>query len=694
MTQKSGRYFVLEPSDVKATSLMKRADSWSNSVISTSYLEKCRNSWLAYYGAHNAIDGNSHQITFGGEQGELVKIAINHYHNIATHLINMTTANRPALEAMSINTDYKSQSQTILANGLLDYYMYQKRLEDFLAQAVESAVVLAEGYVRIAWNTQGGDPAMVDDLGNTHYTGDIEFSNILPWDVIRDTSKEDTNFDWILIRTYKNRYDLSAKYPDLEDEIMAVDTKDKGKLRMITFEDETDQIPVYEFYHRKSEAVPNGNYMSFVSPEAVLYDGPLPYRGIPVYRISPGDIMGTPMGYTQMWDILPIQDAVNTLYSTVLTNQTAFGVQNIAAPKGSDINVHVLEGGMNLVEYDGEMQPPSPLNLTQTPKEVFDFTQMLEKAMETISAVNSVVRGDPQSSLRSAEAIAIVQAQALQYANKLQQSYIKLVESVGTGLIQMLQDYASEPRIAVITGKSQRTYLKEFKGSDLNNVNRVTVRMSNPLSKSTGGKLEIAKSLQQMGFIKTPEQYFQVLSTGRLDSMYEGDIHQLMLIKLENEQMLDGEQPSIVETDQHMLHITEHQALLCDPDIRKDEKLRTTVLDHMKGHVDMLRTADPDFLQLLHQQPLPPSQPPQDPNAHQGPPGAPPSGPGPMTQDQAQASQTASNVNAQPMSPPAQVSVHVHAPEAPQLPNGIMPPAQQNTEQQGMVPPGGLVPQK
>jgi len=150
----SKKYFVLDDSKTKANSLMKKAESWSRSLITSNYIEKCKRSWLAYYGAHGGETSDSHQIKFTGEQGELAQINVNTFRNIAQHLINMTTANRPAMEAQSVNTDYKSQSQTILANGLLDYYMYQKRLEDFLRNAVESAVVLGEGYVRLGIDTE------------------------------------------------------------------------------------------------------------------------------------------------------------------------------------------------------------------------------------------------------------------------------------------------------------------------------------------------------------------------------------------------------------------------------------------------------------------------------------------------------------------------------------------------------------
>lgn len=621
-------YFALEESDIKASILLKKAEAWNNSIITNNYLDKCRASWMAYYGAQKGGAESAHKVTFGGEQGELTQISVNHYGNIASHLINLTTSEKPAMEAQAVNTDAITQGQTMLANSLLDYYMYQKRLEKFLHNGVESAVVLGEGYVRLGWNAREGDAVMYDEAtGQTVYKGDLEFDNLSPFDVVRDISREDDKNDWLLVRTYKNRYDLAAQYPQFKEQIMSVKPKNAADFPNVNmmFMDDTDLIPVWEFYHRRTSAVPNGNYMSFVSPDAVLYNGGLPYRNIPVYRITVKDVLGAPVGYTPMWDLLSLQEAINALYSTALTNQMAFGVQNILLPNGSSITPENLAGGMNVLYYDPDLGEPKPLNLTYTPMEIFKMIDMLKADMETISGINSVIRGSPEASLRSGNALALVQAQAVSFASTLQASYVRLLENVGTGIIQILQDYASEPRIAFIVGKSKQQYLKDFRGKDLEHINRVMIRPTSALSKSTAGRLEIANNLMQQKLIKTAEQYLMVLETGNLQPMYEGDTAQLNLIKSENEMLQRGEIPPIVNIDWHMVHLNEHAAVLADPRVRMNPAIRQAIEVHMNAHVEMLQNTNPMLLQLLGQQPLPPMM---DPGAM--PPGPPSPGGAPM----------------------------------------------------------------
>lgn len=622
-------YFAAKPADEAVSVLMSKVDHWTNNLESNGYLEKLRMAWSAYHGAYYSDVSSGHQITFGGTQGELAQLPVNHVRNLAEHILVMITANRPTMEARATNTDYKSLTQTMLANGLLDYYMREKRMEKYLKRAVEYAIVLGAGFIKMNWNATTGELYDVNEETNSPiYEGDVEFTNLSPFDVVMDSTKEDQNHDWIMCRTWKNKYDLAAKYPELNDKILKIPTKSEQiKFRFSGFsQEDTDDVAVYEFYHRRTESLPDGRYILFLSDDIVLYDGPLPYRILPVFRIAPADILGTPYGYTSVFDLLPLQEAVNSLYSTVLSNQNAFGVQNILVPRGADITINELVGGLNVIEANIQAGKPEPLNLTRTAPETFEFAKILEQQMETLSGVNSVARGNPEASLKSGTALALVQSMAIQFMSGLQQSYVQLIEDVGTALIMMLRDFAAVPRVAAIVGKSHRTEMKEFNGDDLNNVNRVIVDVGNPLARTTAGRVQMAEQLLQMGAIKDPQQYFTVINTGRLDVMNEGLQAELLLIRDENEKMMGGEQVPVLGIDDHKNHIMEHKSILADTDLRKDPTLVKNVLDHIQGHIGALQSTDPNLLTILGQQPLQPPAPPP-----QAGPGGPPGG-GPAAQ--------------------------------------------------------------
>ncbi len=602
-------YFAAKASEDTAGILMTKSHEWFLSLDASGYLAKLRTMWAAYHGSYYTDTGSSHAVTFSGEQGELAEVAVNHLRNFGEHIVNMITSVRPTMQARAINTDYKSLVQTKLANGLLDYYMRDHRLESYLTTAVKYAIVMGTGYVKLEWNATRGEVYEFDEnLGVEIREGDIEFSNLSPFDVMFDTNREDQHHDWVLCRSWKNRYDLAAKFPELEDNILRLPTKDKVT-RFGSFTpnyDDTDLIPVYEFYHKRTESMSNGRYLLFLDKDCVLLDSPMPYRDLPVYQIAPSYFLGTPYGYTPLFDLLGLQDSVNSLYSTVLTNQTAFGVQNILVPKEADVSISSLSGGLNIIEAAAGADQIRPLNLTQTPAEIFQFIGMLEKIMETISGVNSVSRGNPDPNLRSGNALALVQSMTLQFFSGLQREYVALIEDLGTGIINILKDHAMVPRVATIIGKKNRAYIKEFVGEDLSAVNRVVVDIGNPLSRTTAGRVEMAGQLLQMGAIKSPEQYFAVIETGQLDLMTEDTQSQLYLIKAENERMVTGEPVQAIYVYEHALHIKEHSAVLADPELRFNPELVTKVMTHIQEHIQLLQTTDPSLLQILQQQPITP----------------------------------------------------------------------------------------
>jgi len=654
-------YFAADKPEVTVRYLDEKAKDWFTGVSDSSYLSKIERSWKAYYGDYYGDGDNSHGISFGGENGELVNLAVNHYRNLARHIHTMVTGTRPAFQCRAINTDKKSLIQAKLGNGLLDYYMREMRLEEVLKDAVQYAIVLGSGYIKLEWNSTRGkiydyveaDPETIvgeDEDGNPIdkegsivkpfpiYEGDLGFSLVSPYDVIFDSTKDyyDKN-DWVVCRSKINKFDLVAKYPELTEKILGIDTVDKEQKTRGSASysklNETTDVFVKEFYHKRTESIPDGKYMLYVNEEIILEDTILPYRTLPIYRITPSSIMGTPYGYTDMFDLLPLQEMLNSLFSTAATNINAFGVQNLLVPRSSGLEPESFGGGMNFLHYNdspGGGGKPEALQLTATSPEVYQMMNLLEKTMETLSGVNSVARGNPEQSLRSGNALALVQSQALQFVSGLQQSYIRLLEDVGTGMINLLKDFASVPRIVAISGLSNTTEMKEFKSDDIKSINRVIVDAGNALMQSTAGRAQVAENLLQMGLIDNIDKYLMVLNTGNLDYLTDGKIDNLTLIKSENESMIRGEVQQAIWSERHSIHIKEHMEVLNDVQLKKDPNLVQIVLDHVQEHANLLRTTDPALLSMIGEQPLAPAP---DPNA----PPVPPQGqPVPMDQGNAQ----------------------------------------------------------
>lgn len=609
-------YWASVPSKEIADEVLDKVDKYYKYLSLSGKLDLYRRSWALYY--RPRLTGA--KINPVGAQGELAAIAVNHYRNLLTHLETMTTQQRPAFEPRATNTDTKSQGQVILATGLLDYYMREKKLERVIKEATKHGLIFGEGFVRAEWDATGGEVYGQTPSGAPAYQGDIKYSNYMPADVIRDfTNTAPSNNDWYIMRDWANKYTLAAKFSDLREEILsdAVDMLEVARtttLNALALED-SDNIIVYTLIHQPNPAMPKGRFTQVLDNGTVLIDGPLPYKESHVYRIAPDEEAGTIFGFTVGYDLMAMQEGLDALYSTAITNQTTFGVQNILVPKGHDISTSQMSGGLNVMEYDPKVGKPEALNLTATPPEIFNFMQTLERLMETISGVNSVARGNPEASLKSGAALALVQSMAIQFSMSLQQSYAQLIEDLGTGTIHILQDYASVPRIAQIAGKSQRPLMRTFTGSDLDSINRVMVDMGNPMTRTTAGKVNMAEQMLQYGLIENPDQYIQVVTTGKLEPVIEGKQAELLLIRAENEGLAEGQRAQAIITDQHAQHILEHKTVLASPEARQNPTILKATLDHIQEHINFLKSADPTLLALIHQQSMASPQGPAPQNA-------------------------------------------------------------------------------
>jgi hypothetical protein len=602
-------YYANLPVDEIGGELQKKVDDYYQYVRLNGMLDLWRKSYRQYFRAGFHLGDTVR----GGESGEYSFLYVNHFRSILQAILSITVSQRPTFDARAVNNDYSSQAQTKLAQGLLDYYMREKRLERYVADAVEFAIWSGEGYLALNWDIALGREYGVGQNNEPVREGDIKFTSCSGIDIIRHPylrKFEDRN--WLIVREFVNKYELAKKYPDFADDIINSEMFSQNlKNDFLDFYKITDSdlIPFYRFYHDKTQSVPNGRYSEFIEGGTVIFDSDLPYPEIPVYALHPGSIYASPFGYTVSFDMLPIQRAIDGLASTIQTNQEAFGVQNVLVPRGSNLDVEELVGGLNIVQYDAKMGKPEPMNLTATPVEIFNRYKELINEMESISGINSVVRGNPEASLKSGAALALVASQAIQFLQLTQQRYVQLLEDSGTAIINMLKSYAAVPRVATIVGKMNTPYMKEFKGEDLENVQRVIVDMGNPLSKTTAGKIQIADTLLQYGFIKNSDMYFSVLQNGRLDSILDPVQRQLMLIAQENEQMSDGIDPPVLVTDNHPMHIQEHKQLLDSPEARNNVELVSIVLQHMQTHIQQLQTGDPNLFSILGIQSLPPTPP-------------------------------------------------------------------------------------
>ncbi len=583
------------------------------------------------YNAGGTLDGHSAswKITRGGEDGEILATFENHYRSIGQSQVNLTTAQRPAIDVIAKNSDKQAIARAAVAKGLIDSYLTEAGLEALLKDAVENGVFVTEGYVFTDWDHQAGElkgrvvpskdpetgePSVDPETGEQAMEvaqmpiGDLRFRLFDMFDVVRDpTAPAFRECTWFILRTWVNKFDLAARYPEIAEKLISVSAGTDAETRVLFDQDRDggELVPVWEFYHEKTPALPNGRYVKFCK-ELWLEGGPLPYSKVPLARCSPGSLRGTPFGYSSMLDLLGCQETVNGLDTSITTNQLGRGIGNMLVPRQANISIEHFGSSMNAIKFDG-IERPEALAMPPTPAEFFGYKKDKITAMETISGIGSVARGSPSPEVgadASGSKLALLDAKAIQQNDGLEKTHVQMIRDVALNIVRIFRDFAgSEKRLLRVIGKYNSYMIKEFLPSDLEEVENIVVDLGNPVTRQISGRMAMADRLVELGLIK-PENlnyYINLIKNGTLDPMIQGQQAAQLRMEEENELLLEGKgQHRALITDEHWLEIPKHLELLDNPDLRKPEAepIQQLVLAAVQEHMQLFRAMPPELVML------------------------------------------------------------------------------------------------
>lgn len=614
-------YFASLPADQLANKVQENIKAWTSQATSNGLKALWQRLYYTYFGRHwKSISGYSDSdIARVGLQGEFMGVTVNDFRNIIKHMLVLTTNQKISYEPRATNTDESSLTQTRLAKIIIDYYVREKKVDRYLHDQAEMALVLSKAFLKCTWDKQAGRPFTTeqneDGTERIIYEGDIKLQikdpfqvfvdqNVESWDQITNT----TDISWV------NRWDYIARFPELKDYILSLPTKDQfdnlGYWTNTGVPTECDLIALYEFYHKRTPALPNGRYLSFLGPDAIIEDGPIPYRRLPIFPMFPSKWWGSTEGYTEARDLLGLSQANDTLWSCLFTNNATFGVQNIASEEGTEVTAQMAAQGLRHWKYPRGGKPPHAVQLTQSPPEMYKLVEMIGQKMETIMGLNSVSRGNISEDL-SGKAMGLLQSMSIQYASAFQASYAEAAEELGTFILWLIKDFAKTKRMASIVGKFNATDMIQYSGDDISDIERVVVNLQNPYMSTMAGKKEMADTLLNAGVIKEPQQYLTFIETGNFEVMTQYDESKLSMIRQENEALMDGKGMIVHATvgEPHLLHAREHLALISRPDIKANSILVQDVYRHVQEHLDLYKMQDPLMATISGEPPYVPPPP-------------------------------------------------------------------------------------
>lgn len=678
-------YFAAEPfkSEEIGKKLITKVEEYESHILVRQVDERLALAYQHYFGVSPDSFHATSIVARAGDQGELAEIRINHARALVQSLLNLIIKDKFVWQPRAANYSYQAVRQTELASSVLEHYWHNHRVKQLTDRAVEEAIAFTEGFVMLEWDECAGlishpDPSP-DNPDGVLRTGDLRYRNISSWDVIRDpNAKSWDELRWIITRVMTNRYDAVAriyKRTDitqdeqdfLAEKLLSVNNLPYNSLKSSSKSKdwESDDIPVFRFYHKPDAILEYGRETHFLADGTVILDVPLDLDVIPVFRVAPAELIGTPFGYSQYLEILGIQEMSDSIQSSLASNISTFTAQSVIIEEGVNIQIEDLAGGMKVLyrPSGSDKDAVLPLQLTKSPPEAFTFVGSLKSQQELLMGLNETVRGQVQSDRMSGSAMALLDTQALRQASALASNYIRLVQDVGTYSVRKIRKHATIPLKIAMVGKSKMSLVRETEitGDDLSEVDQVFVDIGNPMTQTAAGRFDLATQMMQMKLLTDPAKVIEVLETGRLEAATQKDREELRNILRENEMITEGEKPVVMLHDNHLIHGKEHSNPVSSPEARLNEKVVTAYINHMHDHYqqffgvppgqyvpDMMSPPDPatgqpriifqqtdpiyrERMLILSGQPPPPPMAPMPPNLPppgMGPSGMAPGGPG------------------------------------------------------------------
>jgi hypothetical protein len=607
-------YWAARPPDELAGEVMSRWRDWRRYYWQSGIGEKAEKALRYYYGANNLGESSS-RVQVGGNGGQFLKAVRNKIRPVVQRSRAMISAQAPKMAPIAANSDSAARQQAISSRGILGHVHREHDTEAVDDEVLEIAMVAGEGYRLILWDATLGEEQTVDpDTGHPmDSSGDFFTLPLTPFDVAKDPSMRTwRNMPWVIVRTFESRWELAARFREKADRIIAAreSTPELGdgydyRLGVTDLLNQGDFVPVYLFCHVDGKAKRGGRYFRCLNEGTWLEDGPNPYKTstgksrLPVEPLAPDRVIGTSMGYSNVFDVLGVADLINAMETVIASHTVRWGVRPIVDIQGSGLEHSTLGNGVSVLTVKTREHMPEPLDVPPIPPEVFKHLESLAEEIYQALGMNSTAAGEPPFSGMAAQAMMLLDQKAREYNDGLARAFTAYKGGCASLELSILQNFADTPRIAEIEGKAQQWMLKSFTGKDLQQVRKVAME---PVPAGTGTlawKWAMTEMLQKFGVQLPPEQLVNLMRTGEYESPFEYEEANRLRIKAECEGLLEGRAPPLLMARTHWLDIPEHLALLSPPGIEDKPEVVQAVLATVDAKLAMWRAMPPDLLALL-----------------------------------------------------------------------------------------------
>lgn len=518
---------------------------------------------------------------------KFARVTINQIYEAVEQWKSKITRYAPAIAVIPSNDEYNDRMAAQLSKYFIDYLFYVNDIDDFLEGVASSCRIDGETYAFVYYDKSKGDihpdayaaqslglripllnssgeqvtgedgePLFID---KTSRTGDVAYEHVQRRFVFCQPKANWKDVEWIIKISSADSDELKAKYPEKADLI-----ENKGRLSTMVdiFEpnEEFNEIIVFELYHKSTEFLDTGLYCKFTDSTVLEQKTMKEFCGhgdLPVVRLTNIDVPGILRGQSFIDQLLLLQVMYNNIASLAYTNIALGAHLYWMVPASANLDLKKIKNGNSVLKYMGGV-PPTLQQFRTVGPELFQMADFVDKAIQRISGIQGVSRGEPPAGIEAGVALAFLEEQENQRANtdiKKHNAFIKKLARYSLATAGAFYD-PSDGRTIRIVGKNNQFSIKALDVAKLGGAFDIRVQRTTALSESKAGRLSQILALEgRFPGMLSREQVLDMMDLANDQKFYSLASVAVRAAERENELMSEGQiVAGATQWEEHIVH--------------------------------------------------------------------------------------------------------------------------------------------
>lgn len=552
----------------------------------------------------------------------LQKIVCNHIYDLTQQKVSRLIKYRPALAILPTANELEDRVGSKMSKMLLDNIWYNENFEGEVQNEFVKAVhVMGEAYLAILWDKNAGpvhrdiqdhmdelkekgefvltnpdgSPELDEEgnqikISNVMHYGDTVYKIWYTLDCLIDKKSQWREVEYFYHKEPIAKAYAKKKYSYGETKEFAEDAFIYDYEKMITRK-LANECLLWTFYHKKTEFLPTGAEIKFIG-DKIISVKPLDSESgeLPTERLTDVDLPGELHGTSFIQTIKGLTGTYNNITNMIIRNQVLVSHPKWMVPSTAGVNIDALGNDITNVKFKGPI-PPTLVQVSPTPRELFDFRTLLKEEFQQIAGVFGVSRGEPPPGIKAGIALQFLAEQENERMNEMVLKYNDWIRRVGIKTIERCADnyQTDDQRMIMILGKNNKWMSEFFDVKYLSRQYDVRVQNSSALPQSKAARTQYLLDLNEKFPAQiTPEQVIDMLDLAQPDKFLDIATVSVKAAEAENESIMEGtaalNDPK--EYEDHIMHWTVHMKQIREWSFKNQspqelqEKMEAHVLAH------------------------------------------------------------------------------------------------------------------